>query len=776
MTQNNPPRVVSWLIYPKVQVIFTILALCIIIVHDSSILYLLPYDGALLSSKSNEVIQVDKDGPAEKAGVRLGDQIVKINDNPVDPWGRYPAYPSGVKKGESLKYEIIRDSQTLHLSIVVDGLGQHPSLLLVLIGLIFLSVAFWILGLMVSLFTPIDDARARLVGMLWLLTGVAIATGGLGSTTSFWGARMIFNVTLCLLAFVGITAHLYFPVPAFSSYLREHIANVLMVISLMLALAVLVNYLILNGALTSSMGLNKIIEVFLMLSMVIIVSLLLRNRFLVREPKIRRQANIILWGTVLGFAPFFIFTLLPSIIFGTGYEYLSGNFSVLFLVFIPVSYVYVIQQRKILKIDFIINRLVVFFVLAMLVLLVSFATLGVVALIFNLNTQIPLFGGLMAALMVLPAVTLQHQVQVKVNEVLYGSHYDHIRVTTSLSSRLAQTIDRAHLTSLLTQGLSGQMGIQRTTLLLADGNRLVQQDTLESFVVSMNDEMCTFLLQTQMPVRGQYLWGLLTSQTQTRWRQFMWGQVFAPIILEKQLRGVLVLGDRVAGEVYSDMDVKIIAAVAQQAALAVANVQLVETLRGVIKQKVRSEEAHRKQVANDLHDGVLQVLFFFKQKLDPNNVELIGHLDKTVELLRHTIKAQRPSLLDHGLPIALQDLVEDMGKLAGADGPDISWQHDIDILNITDEKATSVYRIAHEAIINSIKHANAHHIQVSLIQKNGMLVLSVHDDGSGMPDMQILPEHYGLAGMEERAMMIGAYLYIDSNPGMGTRVTLEVKL
>jgi signal transduction histidine kinase len=292
----------------------------------------------------------------------------------------------------------------------------------------------------------------------------------------------------------------------------------------------------------------------------------------------------------------------------------------------------------------------------------------------------------------------------------------------------------------------------------------------------MNDEMCTFLLKSQMSVRAQYLWGLLKSQTQTRWQGFLWGHVFAPIILEKQLRGVLILGDRVAGEVYSDMDVKIIAAVAQQAALAVANVQLVETLRGLIQQKVRSEEAQRKQVANDLHDGVLQVLFFFKQKLDPNDVELSGHLDKTVELLRHTIKAQRPSLLDHGLPLALQDLVEDMGKLAGIDGPIISWQHDVETLHITDEKATSVYRIAHEAIINALKHANAKHIRVSLSQNDDMLVLCVQDDGSGIPDVQTLPEHYGLAGMEERAMMIGAHLYIDSNPGEGTRVTLEVKL
>jgi len=181
-------------------------------------------------------------------------------------------------------------------------------------------------------------------------------------------------------------------------------------------------------------------------------------------------------------------------------------------------------------------------------------------------------------------------------------------------------------------------------------------------------------------------------------------------------------------------------------------------------------------VANELHDGVLQVLFFFKQKLDPEDVELTDHLDKIIELIRHTIKAQRPSLLDRGLPLALQDLVDDMVELAGADGPSISWQHDVENLHITDEKATSIYRIASEAIINALKHANAKHIRVMLSQRDDVLVLHVQDDGSGMADVQTVPEHYGLAWMDERAMMIGARLRIDANPGEGTRVILEVKL
>lgn len=776
MILNKPPRVVSLLIYPKTQVIFAILALCMIIIFDSSIFYLLPYDGAIINFNYREIIEIDKGGPLEKAGALLGDQILKINGNPVDKWGRTPPYPPGVKGGDILKYEIRRGAQTLNLLVTVDSLGQHPGFLSVLLGLEFLSLVFWVLGILLCLFASTDDVRARLVGLLWLLTGVVVAAGGPGNTTGFWGARTIFKISLCLLAFLGVITHLYFPVPAFSIKNRGWIINSLGFISLLMAFLTIMDDLLLKTFMNSGMSFTIFIYAFLCISMVTIIGLLFRSRFLIKEPNTQRQANIVLWGTILSFTPFIIFTLLPTIIFGIGHEYLEGNQSALFLIFLPASYLYVIYQRKILKIDFIINRLVVFFVMAMLVLLVSFTTLGIIAFIFKLSTQMPLFGGLMATIMVLPAVTLQNKVQVRVNQVLYGSHYDHILVTSNLSSRLAQTLDRTNLTALLTQGLAQQMGIHRITLLLAEGDRIKQQASTEAFFASIKDELCLFLLESQIPVRAQYLWGFLSSNTQTQWQQFLWGQIFTPIILENQLRGILILGDRVAGEVYSDMDVKIIAAVAQQAAVAVANVQLVETLRGLTQQMVRAEEAHRKQVAQELHDVVLQNLFFFKQKLDPDNVALVSHLDNTIDLLRHTIKAQRPSLLDRGLAMALQGLVDDMSVLTSADGPAINWQTQVDQFHLTDERATSVYRIAHEAIINAIKHAKAKHIRVSLVQKDSLLVLCVQDDGMGMTNAQTQTEHYGLAGMKERAMMIGAKIHITSEHGEGTRVTLEVKL
>ncbi len=161
----------------------------------------------------------------------------------------------------------------------------------------------------------------------------------------------------------------------------------------------------------------------------------------------------------------------------------------------------------------------------------------------------------------------------------------------------------------------------------------------------IDDELCRVLLDGRVPLRAPHLWGLLSPVAQAHWQRFDWAQLFVPLIFENQFDGVLILGSRTTGDVYSDQDIQIIATIAHQGALAYANVRLVETLRGLHRQLVRADEAQRKQVARDLHDTVLQQLFFIKQGLfdSHTNAPLIGLLDDVIQTLRQTIRAQRPA-------------------------------------------------------------------------------------------------------------------------------------
>jgi signal transduction histidine kinase len=147
-------------------------------------------------------------------------------------------------------------------------------------------------------------------------------------------------------------------------------------------------------------------------------------------------------------------------------------------------------------------------------------------------------------------------------------------------------------------------------------------------------------------------------------------------------------------------------------------------------------------------------------------------------MLRQTIKAQRSSLLDRGLTLALQDLINHMEQLAN-DNLVILWHNYLeDEIMLTDEKATSIYRIVQESLSNVLKHAQADMAVVTAKKDDGFLEIQIEDNGIGISSkgQAQMGHHYGLLGMQERATMIGAEMNITSEPGMGTIVKLKIKI
>ncbi len=787
-TDFHPPFIISLVTDPKAQGIFALVSLVLIVVFISSF-YLYTVDEGLLlfAETGGEIIEVFSGGPAERAGLREGDVILTIAGQPLDPWLRHPLFPAGVKAGDILAHTIERNGQVLTIPVQVETFFDDFGDTVAVLGIQFVAVVFWVLGLLLILFSSPGDLRARLIGLSWLLVGVSAAAGGPGILSRFWGAGVGLIVGWSWLSVTLVAAHLYFPGPVFSSRVRHAIIWILTATALVISVLDILDEWVFKSAGWSlaqhGLPIDQIGYLFAALAMASSIGLLIRNHFFAKDLDVKRQTRIVLWGTVLALSPFLVLTLIPILLLGPDGAVAPGGLTVLFVVILALVYAYVIRQRELLQIDFIINRLVVFFVLAMLVLLSSTLIFSAFAFVFNLPSELPLLGGAIATLIALPSATIQKRVQAQINRVLYGSHYDFSTVTASLSSRLAQTLDQPKLIELLTGDLAKQMGIRRTTLFLADGNKLVLQPAGDSeFAIDANDEMCKNLLEARIPVRAEHLWKLLTEKTVQRWQRLEWGVLFVPIIFQSSLHGILILGPRAASDVYSEQDVQIIATVAYQAALAAENVRLVETLRGLAQDLVRDNEAQRKSLARDLHDAVLQNLFFLKKRLAevPGQEDLNGHLDHIMGTLRQTIRAQRPPMLDQGLPLALEDLVNEMQRV-NETTPIISWHcESSEEVALDDEAAISVYRIAQEALSNALRHARAEYVNVSLKRDNGHdLRLTVEDDGVGLSMNGASPNAsqtgYGLVGMRERALMVGADLEILGEPGEGTTVTLRFK-
>jgi two-component system sensor histidine kinase ComP len=754
LPDRNYPKIIIFLTSAGFQVIFTLLTLCLIFYYNIAYFLYVPLTGVWLDYENQNrnsaiISSLNTDGPGEKAGLQIGDRIVTIDGRVITNLNIPVHLPK--RAGEVEQYVIQRNHQTLTIPVQIGSYINHPSYLVDILPLQLLSLIIGLSGLVLLFFSPVYDIRGRLIAIALVLASVILATTGPGYSSCAWFAPNVAMITSAISIFILIAVHLYFPVTSFSNSTRNYILWVLFGLSMVLVILYVTQqiYFLMHNQNPPTALSDEAINYTFNLSLLVSLGLLLKNRFLVKEKDIKRQTGIIFLGTLIGFLPFLLFSELPKLVFPHGSEFilLPSNITSLTLISIPISYGYVIYQRKLLKIDFIINRTLVLFLLIFLTLFSSFTILSLISISLHLPTQMVVAGTILCVLVVLPSATLQKWIQMQVDRILYGGYYDYTTVTSDLSNRLAQTVDRPAFIKLLTHELAEKMKIKKSTiLLLADNNLEIQEKSDHTFSIPISDEICEKLIIFHEPILAQNLWNSTHPDKIEHWKLFSWAQLFVPIVHRDTLFGVLILGDRTTGEIYSNQDLQILGTVGHQAALSIANIILVEALRGLAQQLVRSDEEQRKKIARDLHDSVLQNLFFVKQRISRIDLETASIVDHTITMIRQTIKAQRPYLLDRGLTYALQDLINDMMLLAN-DNIVIIWHNYLeDEMILSDEKATSIYRIVQESLSNILKHAQADQAIVTAKNDNGFLEIQVEDNGIGIPT-KALPQvghQYGL--------------------------------
>lgn len=778
------PKIVAIITHTAFQVGIILLTLFLVIYYNFTFYLYVPLTGIWISYVDDsftetQITRIDPASPGDVAGLKQGDRIVSVDGRKINNFSS-PIH-SSKRAGDIELYVVERDGQRLEFSVVVGDYLQHPEYWLDVVPIQLLSLSIYALGLILFLFSMAQDIRARLVGMVGLLAGVILAAAGPGYIACAWFATDVILGAYAVTNFFSLAAHLYFPVTTFSNRTRAIILYIQLVLSVVLIAAYVVQRINFSG---NSLPPERYVTADFIaycfdLTWFVNIGLLIKNRFMVKDKETKRQTNIVVMGTLMGILPFLLLSSLPALFLGPQFAILPSNISTLSLIFIPLSYGYVIYQRKLLKIDLIINRALVLFLLVLLILFSSATIFGIISIILNLPSQIVVVGGILCVIVALPAAALQKGIQIQVDRMLYGGYYDFTTVTIRLSSRLSQITNRRDFTDILTNEFSQQMQIEKSALLMVQ-NGLIELQFPEglSFRALVGvDEICKLLVHTHLPMRSPNLWALVSPETAEQWAEFGWAQVYAPIAHGDTLYGILLLGDRSTGNIYSNQDMEIINTISQQAALAIANIAVVESLRGLAQQLVRTDEEQRRMVSRELHDDILQNLFFLQVQLAETKPDLAEHLQKAVLKLRQTIKAQRPSLLDQGVVLALQDLISDLNQLA-KDKTIIQLRNLLpEPIILDDNRTTALYRLVQEALSNILKHADADEAVVTLKRDQDVLEIEIKDNGIGMENTdQVQSGHYGLLGMTERATMIGAALTITSELEKGTIVTVRLKL
>lgn len=206
-----------------------------------------------------------------------------------------------------------------------------------------------------------------------------------------------------------------------------------------------------------------------------------------------------------------------------------------------------------------------------------------------------------------------------------------------------------------------------------------------------------------------------------------------------------------------------------------------ERLERLANRSLMEREEEHARTVRDIHDELGQGLTGLRLKLavsgwrsDPApREEAIHAIDGLIDSVRRIARRLRPPELDElGIAAAVEAQARELAEGTG-------WQLDLDLCRapttLDGERETAVFRVAQQALTNAARHADASRVRVVLRVVDERLQLHLCDDGRGISPQQLTePESIGMGGMRERASALGGFLVIDSKPGAGTEVRLDV--
>jgi len=265
-----------------------------------------------------------------------------------------------------------------------------------------------------------------------------------------------------------------------------------------------------------------------------------------------------------------------------------------------------------------------------------------------------------------------------------------------------------------------------------------------------------------------------------------------PMTLAGQFIGMIILAAK-SEKSFSDDEIAFFSALVGQAAIALQNARLFADVRdgharleSLSRRLLELQESERRQIAVELHDEIGQLLTGLNLNLemierasaaDAKAPVTSAHatLNELIQKVRGLSLDLRPSMLDDlGLLPTLRWHVE---RYRSATGLDVQLYHEgIESVRFDTHTETAAYRIVQEALTNIARHARATAVTVRVCGMTEILLLEIQDNGVGFDVARAINRRksVGLAGMRERAVLLGGHFTVDSAAGSGTQISAEL--
>lgn len=252
-----------------------------------------------------------------------------------------------------------------------------------------------------------------------------------------------------------------------------------------------------------------------------------------------------------------------------------------------------------------------------------------------------------------------------------------------------------------------------------------------------------------------------------------------PVMAGEEMLGNLYLTNKLGDDEFSADDQEVVEYLAAHAAVAIQNARLYEQVSrlAIIEERTR--------IGMDLHDGIIQSIYAVGLTLEAARIALPGAPDeadvlmgRVIEELNDTIRDIRNYILDLRPHRFRGDLQEGLERLtrefqANAMIPVELQAESQDMVTAPTAVARALFLTTQEALANVARHANASHVIIRLRRREGMLDITIQDDGQGFNRAaRNYSVGHGLSNMRARAEDLGGKFSIQSAPGKGTTVRL----
>lgn len=607
-----------------------------------------PDDGIYVLQSDGRIGSIRSAGPAD-GKLKPGDKIVAIED--VVWNGALVYYPAlGKQSGSPVKFTVDRNGYLIQ--VVITLVNPSFSLIVDRLSSVLVALCFWIVGLLVGAFKPVGKSSG--ISFYWFQASALTLTAGAASNIGIVWTSTLFNCMLWVLGAMSVHFHLYFP-----QTIHINIRRSLLIVLYGIGLVGMLPYLLISPARLASsawfiyfLSANRI---FLAINLLLVVAILVYGYRNAITPGVRGKIRLVVLGTSLVVIPFVSLTVLPEALLHQALVPYSLAF--LLLILLPLTYGYAIFRLNFIEIDKQINRgatyILVYSILGAFYLsLYALMT----TLVWPETANQPLVNTILVLVLASIFFPLHGRVQRFVDQVFYGGWYDYRVGVTQISRGLEQITDLHELGKVLTSRLVNTLRLEEAVAFFRDlaGDfsvievsltRQREDQTPVTFPVLPRSSL-TYLLRIGTVERSTLIKSLSEITLTPEELQLLNTEqihLWAPVIGHGQILGLLALGPKLGGDIFSSEDLDILRVVVQQVGTTVENIHLLTRLKeyaGELEKRVEERTAElfdAKErveailasvgdgvIVTDLHGQVLTVNTAFEGLCGLAEEEIVG--------------------------------------------------------------------------------------------------------------------------------------------------------